>query len=868
MDFKNYSHKASEAIQTAHDLALQYKHNQIDIIHLMMALIWDQQWYIPQIIQQSSVSLSSLLWPLQKILLSVPTINGEYQLGISTHLSNILSNTDQIMKSFWDQYITTEHMLLSICHSSNPVSDLLQKNGLTYDHIMSIIQSIRKGKTVTSPNPESSQDTLSKYARNLTTLAQQGKLDPVIGREEEIRRVVQILSRRTKNNPCLVWDPGVGKTAIVEWLAHKIIKNEVPDTLKDKVIYELDMGQLIAGTKYQGEFEERIKALITEITESDGQIILFIDEIHTVIWAGKTQWAMDMAQLLKPALARGQMKTIGATTLAEYRKHIEKDPALERRFQPVIIDEPSIEDTLTILRGIKSYYERHHGVKITDDALVSAVQLSVKYISDRYLPDKAIDLIDEASASVKMDLYSAPKSVSQIANQIKQLEVEKNALSKEINKKSQKRLTEIEKLLTNLWESYRQWLTQRESTKSLVDRNKQISDQINQLRIKSEQAMNQWDYALSAEITYGQIPSLQKDLENIQMQMDQAKSSGILMIDDSVDAEDIAQIISRRTNIPATKLLQSDIAKLQWLEEYLTQKVVWQDYAVSVVSNAIRRARSWLNDPYRPLGSFIFAGPTWVGKTELSKALAEFMFDDSKQMIRLDMSEYMEKHSVSKLIGSPPGYVWYEEWGQLTDAIRRKPYSVILFDEIEKAHPDVFNILLQMLDDGRITDSQGRTVNCNNVIIIMTTNLGSSQIQEILQSSTDKGVDQYVDLQDTVTHIIGQHFRPEFVNRVDEIVVFKPLNTQINTQIVTIQLDKITSRIYQEKDITISYDQSVVEYLISRWMDLQFGARPLKRAIQRYILDHLAMKLIESDIHGWDHVHITIDMDRIVFKIL
>jgi ATP-dependent Clp protease ATP-binding subunit ClpB len=864
MDFKHYTHKASQAIQSAHDLALDRKHSQIDIVHLMISLLTDKQWYVVQIIQQSGISLTTITDPLYAMLVSLPTLSGEYQLGISQQLSSVLHSADQIMQSMWDQYLTTEHLLLAIVQSSHEISTLLTKQWLSHQSVLQAIESMRKGKNVTSMDPEASHDVLLKYARNLTQLAQQWKLDPIIGRDEEIRRTIQILSRRTKNNPCLVGDPGVGKTAIVEWLAHKIIKNEVPDTLKGKIIYELDMGQLIAWTKYQGEFEERLKAIITEVTWSDGQIILFIDEIHTVIWAGKTQGSMDMAQLLKPALARGQMKTIWATTLAEYRKHIEKDPALERRFQPVTVDEPSAEDAMTILRGIKANYERHHGVNIADAAIVSAVNLSVKYISDRFLPDKAIDLIDEAAASVKMDLYSAPASVTQIATQIKQLEVEKNALNQEDTKKNQKRIEEIGSILANLNETYHQALTQRESTKSLVDRNKDINEHINKLRIQAEQAMNQSDYALSAEITYGQIPTLQKQLQQIQDQIQDAKDAWTLIIDDTVDSEDIAHIISRRTNIPVNKLLQSDIQKLTGLETYLRQRVVWQDHALQVVSNAIRRARSGLNDPHRPLGSFIFAGPTGVGKTELAKSLAEFVFDDDKHMIRLDMSEYMEKHAVAKLIWSPPGYVWYEEWWQLTDAIRRKPYSVILFDEIEKAHPDVFNILLQILDDGRITDSQWRTVNCTNTIIIMTTNLWSTQIQENLKNSNTH---HKSDIQDIVTEIIGQHFRPEFINRVDEVVVFHPLSADINTQIVKIQLDQLSARIAKEKDIIVTYDAGVLEYIMNRWTDLQFGARPLKRTIQKYIVDPLAMKLIDGTLVWGDRVKLYVQNDSINISI-
>lgn len=837
MNTNNYTTKALQAIQDAQNLALTSDNTTIDIPHLLLSLVEQKDGYVPQIIKQLWAQIAPIVDFIKEKISKLPKINGEHDINISTQLAKILALSEQIMKTMQDQYITTEHLLLAILKDKNIYSDYLISSNINYEKVLQVIQSNRKWNTVTSNDPENTQDALWKYARNLTELAEQWKLDPIIWRDEEIRRTMQILSRRTKNNPCLVGDPWVGKTAIVEWLAQKIVSWDVPDTLIDKKVYELDMWLLIAGAKYQWEFEDRLKSIIKEATDSDWQIILFIDEIHTVIWAGKTQWAMDMAQLLKPALARWQMKTIWATTLSEYRKHIEKDPALERRFQPVSVDEPTVEDAISILRGIKSNYERHHGVKISDAAVVSAVDLSVKYISDRFLPDKAIDLIDEAAASVKMNLYSAPEHVVKLEKQIKQLEIEKNALSKEDDKISKSRIEKIDKEIAQLQEQYLSAKTSRESTKDIVDKVKSIKNEISWLRAQADLATQRSDYNTSAEIIYGKIPQLEKELEKLEDDIEKSKQDWTMSINDQVDPEDIANIISRWTGIPASKLVQSDIDKLLQLEEHLKLRVVWQDHALQVVADAIRRARSWLNDPNRPIWSFIFAWPTWVGKTELAKALAEFMFDDKNHMIRIDMSEYMEKHSVSRLIWSPPWYIWHDEWWQLTDAVRRKPYSVILFDEIEKAHPDVFNTLLQILDDGRLTDSQGRTVNFTNTIIIMTTNLDNDKI--------------------------ATFFRPEFINRIDEIVYFNSLGKDLNTKIVKIQLDNTLQRIMKDKKINITYTDSILDYLMNKWFDEQFGARPLKRAIQKYILDPLATQLIKWDIKEWESIKFDIKNDKV-----
>lgn len=836
MNREKYTIKASEAISDAQNLALSNSNSQIDLVHILLALVEQKWWYITQILHKLNIDSKTIIDYLKSQIDKLPKVSGNNQLSISNPLAKVLAQADQLSKSMNDQYITTEHIFLAIAKESE-YTTYLNNLWANYQNILSTIQEMRKWQNVTSNDPETTNDALGKYARDLTEMARNGKMDPIIGRDDEIRRTIQILSRRTKNNPCLVGDPWVGKTAIVEWLAQKIVAGEVPDNLKDRQIFELDMGLLIAGAKYQWEFEERLKAVIKEVTDSDGQIILFIDEIHTVIWAGKTSWAMDMAQLIKPALARWQMKTIWATTLAEYRKHIEKDPALERRFQPVIVDEPSTEDAITILRWIKANYERHHGVKISDAAVVSAVNLSTKYISDRFLPDKAIDLMDEASASVKMNLYSAPEEVSKLEKQIKNLEVEKNALQREDKSHNTPRLWEIEKILSDLNEQYNAAKSGRESAKSMIDQVKNIKDQINDLTSQAQQAMQRSDYNTSAEITYGKIPALQQELIDIENKIESAKSSWALVIDDEVEPEDIAKIISRWTWIPANKLVQSDMDKLLHLEDYLRHKVLGQDHALEAVSNAIRRARSWLNDPHRPIWSFIFAGPTGVGKTELAKWLAEFLFDSSNNMIRIDMSEYMEKYAISRLIWSPPGYVWYDEGGQLTDAVRRKPYSVVLFDEIEKAHPDVFNLLLQILDDGRLTDSQGRTVNFKNTIIIMTTNLAEDKITSF--------------------------FRPEFINRIDEIIRFNSLDKNLNTQIVKVQLDQTISRIQTEKQIYISYDNDVIDYLISRWFDEQFWARPLRRAIGKYILDPLAIQIINGNVDTGDKVKLYISEDKV-----
>ncbi|HRX63939.1 MAG TPA: AAA family ATPase, partial [Candidatus Absconditabacterales bacterium] len=751
--------------------------------------------------------------------------------------------SEKIMNDMGDSYITTEHLLLAIIKGTNKVKEILSNEGLDYDLVFKKIKEMRNGKKVESSNPENTMDALGKYGKDLTQLAQEGKLDPVIGRDEESRRAIQILSRRTKNNPVLIGDPGVGKTAIIELLAQQIIKGEVPDMLKNKKIVELDMGSLIAGAKYQGEFEERLKAVLKEVEKSDGSIVLFIDELHLVVGAGKTQGSMDMGNLLKPSLARGEIRVIGATTINEYRKYIEKDAALERRFQPVMVSEPNKEDALAILRGIKKTYETHHGVKISDTAVVACVDLSMRYITDRRLPDKAIDLLDEAAASTKMGMTSMPEDILRLEKKISQLEIEKQALSIENKKKNEDRINEIEKELSNIKEKYNIKKSEREADRKLLVETKEINKEIKDLHHEAEIAEKQTNYNKAAEIKYSKIPDLEAKLKNIENKIDQSKKEGKILIKDIVEEEDIALIISKWTGIPVSKLIQTEMEKLSKLEEYLSTKVVGQSKAISSVSNAIRRARAGLKDPNRPIGSFLFLGPTGVGKTELAKQLAILLFNNEKSMIRLDMSEYQEKHTVSRLIGSPPGYIGHDEGGQLTEAVRRKPYSVILFDEVEKAHPEVFNTLLQLLDDGILTDSKGRTVDFKNTIVVMTSNLGSEVIMSKMKDQKGN-----ISLEKDIMPLLQSHFRPEFLNRLDDIILFNPVNEEMLTKIVDIQLSKIVDLVKKEKNIDLSISNEVKKYIAKVGLDPLFGARPLKRSIQNTLLDELAMQIIEGKI--------------------
>jgi len=862
-NFNIYTTKASEAVQAAHDMALQRKNSNMDTYHLLLAMLEQKDGYVPMILKKLNVDVNQLKMDLQNKIASLPSVSGNYQIWLSYQLNSAFQTAENLMKQMGDQYLTTEHLLLALLKENTDVAkEFLLPHNVSFDKVKETIKTYRQDPVQTQ-DPEATLDVLSKYGRDLTQLAEEGKLDPVIGREEEMRRTIEILSRRRKNNPVLVWDAWVGKTAIVEWLAQKIVKGEVPDNLLDKKIIELDMGSLMAWTKYRWEFEERLKAIMDELEKAEWKIILFIDEIHTVVGAGKTEGSMDMGNMLKPALARWTLRVIGATTINEYRQNIEKDPALERRFQPVYVEEPTKEDAIAILRWIKQSYEAHHWVRITDAAIVAAVELSMKYIADRKLPDKAIDLMDEAAAGVKMWISTMPEELVKMERQIRTLEIEKESLKLEakstsdkvIKDKSEKRVEEIEKELAELREKYNTLKAEWESERQLVIESKKIKEEIKKLEHEAEIAEKQTDYNKVAEIRYGKIPELKNKLKETEQKIEQAKKEWKLVIKDVVEPEDIAHVISRWTGIPVTKLVQSEREKLAHLEDYLKQRVIWQDHAIKSVANAIRRSRAGLQDPNRPIGSFLFLWPTWVGKTELAKALAEFLFDDEKSMIRFDMSEYMEKHSVAKLIWAPAGYVGYEEGGQLTEKVRRRPYSVVLFDEVEKAHPDVFNILLQILDDGRLTDSKWRTVDFKNTIIILTSNVGANEIMEKMQEKikdgdfTSQEADQVrQELEKSLMDNLQQFFRPEFLNRLDDIIVFNPLSDKVLRSIVDIQIARYAKMLEEEKEIKIILTDRAKDFLAKVGWDPIFGARPLKRAIQKYLLNELALDIIAGKV--------------------
>ncbi len=858
MNLNKFTEKAQEAVMTAQNLATELTHSEITPEHLLVALVEQDSGIVPSILRKMTLDPAQVAAEARKLLDSLPKAYGG-DVRFSPRVNLILESAQAEAKRLQDEYVSTEHLFVALATEAgrSPGAQLLKRLGITKDTLYQALTQVRGNQRVTSQNPESTYEALTRYGRDLTDLARKGKLDPVIGRDEEVRRVIQVLSRRTKNNPVLIGEPGVGKTAIVEGLAQRIIRGDVPEGLKNKKIFALDMGALVAGAKYRGEFEERLKAVLKEITESEGQIVLFIDELHTVVGAGAAEGAMDASQMLKPMLARGELHTIGATTIDEYRKHIEKDAALERRVQPVMVGEPTVEDTISILRGLRERYEIHHGVKFKDAALVAAAVLSHRYISDRFLPDKAIDLVDEAASKLRMEIDSMPAELDEVKRRIMQLEIEREALRKEKDKASKERLAKIDKELADLKEQQTQLLAHWEQEKEAIQAGRKLKEELEQVRLDIERAQRAGDYQKASELQYGKLPELERKIREAEVRLAELQKTQ-KMLKEEVDEEDIAEVVAKWTNIPVSRLMEGEIQKLIHMEERLHKRVIGQDEAITAVSNAMRRARAGLQDPNRPLGSFIFLGPTGVGKTELAKALAEFLFDDEQAMIRIDMSEYQEKHTVARMIGAPPGYVGYDEAGQLTEAVRRRPYSVVLFDEVEKAHPEVLNVLLQLLDDGRLTDGKGRTVDFKNAVVIMTSNLGSHHIAEH-SGDLSEGVRRQV------TEALREHFRPEFLNRVDEIIFFHALGIDHMKQIIDIQIHGLLKRL-EDRKIRVELSDEAKRYIVSEGYDPMYGARPLKRTIQRRVLDPLAMRVLEGDFREGDRILVDVGDNGLVFE--